>query len=384
MKQNFQNSLFTLAIICISSCSPPQKVDFIIQNVKLFDGDSVFEEVDLMIEEGMIVEVGKNHISLEAEELIDGRGHTIIPPLIDAHAHISSLAQLKESLKAGVFTVLDLHSPPGVVDSLRILNGSLEYSTLLSSGPALTAAGGHGTQFGYTVPTVSQEDDPFTLVNERVKEGIDVIKIIREPKMRTLDFEAIDGLIKAAHHFNKPAIAHISLVEDAVRLAEMGIDGLSHIWLDRKITSEGLGKLQANKVFVIPTLLANKKGLEIGETNGWANYYLSLPEIQLELRKLQQAEILLLAGTDAPNFGTAFGSGLIEEIILLLASGLSEKEAIKAATVNPLSALGLDKNLLPKEGHQANFLLVEGDPLKNIDALKNIKAAWRDGKRVPL
>lgn len=380
-----KKALYSFLLIALafqnSSCESKQTVDYIIHNVKLFDGTDVYENVNVVIDDGRIIDIASETRRYDAVELLEAKGFTIIPPLIDSHVHIGSLSQLKESLLAGVFVDIDLHSSPGLAKSFKAHRDSLHHSTLLSSGPALTVEGGHGTQFGYPVSTVNKEREPLTFVEDRVKEGADVIKIIREPMLPTLSFETINALIKASHHFDKLAIGHISTASDAAKLSELSIDGLSHVWFDRRMTDEEERLLQEKRPFVIPTLLVTRELLKFGENKGWANHYLPFQDVQKEVNRLHNAGILLLAGTDAPNFGLKLGSSLIEEIILMVSSGLSETEALKTATINPIKIFSLDQNLLPLRGHRANFILIEGDPTEDITSLQKIKEIWVMGSR---
>ncbi|ARS35166.1 amidohydrolase family protein [Pontibacter actiniarum] len=381
MKITLDSFLLLTFLWLTAACQPKQKVDYIIHNVRLFDGVEVREEVSVVVDDGKIVDITSEIGRYIAEEVIEAGGYTIIPPLIDAHVHISSLAQLHASLREGVFAVVDLHSPPGVANKLKASRDSFLHASLLSSGPALTVAGGHGTQFGAPIPTVTKEREPRTFVADRVKEGADLLKIIREPMLPTLDYETIGALIKASHQFDKLAVGHISTAGDATKISELGIDVVSHIWLDRKMTDEELSLLQEKKPFVIPTLLVTRELLQFREKQGGANHYLPFQDIRQEVNRLHKAGITLLAGTDAPNLGLKFGESLITEMKLLVSVGLSETEALKTATVKPIQAFGLDQNLLPRRGHSANFILVEGNPTVDITSLQKIKEVWVMGKR---
>ncbi|MEJ8804010.1 amidohydrolase family protein [Pontibacter sp. H249] len=384
MRQGRGTLLFTLMIFCSVACTPKQKVDTIIKDVRVFDGEEVYEKTNVVINKGQIVAIAPDAAKYNAAEIIEAYGYTIVPSLIDTHVHISSENQLRDALSGGVFTLLDLHSAPGVANSLKAYSDSLYFATLLSSGPAITVAGGHGTQFGYKIPTVSSETDPYTFVKERAEEGADVIKIIREPMVQSLSYESINALVQSAHQLNKVAIAHVSTATDAAKLAELSVDGFAHVWFDRSITPSELELLKQKKPFVTPTLLATKGLLEYGQKSGRSNQYLSLEEVQAEVKRLHKAGIVLLAGTDAPNLNLKFGSDLVEELKLLSAAGLSEVEALKTATANPVRVYKLDKNSLPAEGRIANFLLVKGDPTIDLAALNNISRIWKKGRQLNL
>lgn len=376
-------TLKTTALLCcllLLGCSN-NKEHVLIQNVRLFDGITVREQVDVLISDGTITSIGK-HKSDAAVNVVDGRGKTIIPLLVNAHAHVHEPAQLKESLTQGIGTVLDLFTSTEKAIQLRAFNDSAVYATYYTSGPGATAPGGHGTQLGYAVPTVANSSEAKAFVQNRAKEGADFIKIIREPLRATLDFETIEALAIASHQNDKAVIVHISTLADALAVSQLGIDGLAHIWVDKAADKEQLAQLAAHKPFVIPTLYVTQKLFQFAERQGIALHYLPFEEIQQEVHKLHLNRHLILAGTDAPNIGINLHTDLLEELKLLRASGLSDFEALKAATINPAIAFGfLDKQLI-REGRKASFLMVEGDPTKQIESLREVEGIWKSGIRV--
>ncbi|WP_188501621.1 amidohydrolase family protein [Pontibacter amylolyticus] len=89
-----------------------------------------------------------------------------------------------------------------------------------------------------------------------------------------------------------------------------------------------------------------------------------------------------MAGTDAPNLGINFHDDLLEELRLLKASGLSDFETLKTATINPAIAFNFLENQLIKENNKANFLLIDGDPTSDIESLSKIMGIWKSGTRI--
>ena len=87
----------------------------------------------------------------------------------------------------------------------------------------------------------------------------------------------------------------------------------------------------------------------------------------------------ILAGTDAPNPGTAHGVALHRELALLVRAGLTPTEALTAATAGPARAFGLDDRGRIAPGLRADLLLVDGDPTRDITATRQIAAIWKGG-----
>src|SRR5699024_6649191 len=99
------------------------------------------------------------------------------------------------------------------------------------------------------------------------------------------------------------------------------------------------------------------------------------------VRMLHEAGVRILAGTDAPNPGTAFGASMHAELELLTNAGLTPSEALAAATSVNAAAFGLGDRGRIEPGLVADLLLVEGDPTQEITATRNIVAVYKRGVR---
>jgi hypothetical protein len=100
------------------------------------------------------------------------------------------------------------------------------------------------------------------------------------------------------------------------------------------------------------------------------------------VRALHAAGISVLAGTDAGNPGTAHGASLHGELALLVRAGLSPEQALRAATAAPAEAFGLGDRGRIAVGQRADLVLVDGDPLADISATRNIVRIWKNGVAV--
>ncbi len=81
---------------------------FLITHVRVFDGDRTHEATDVAVERGVVRAVGRDLTTWRHLPVIDGTGATLLPGLIDAHAHVRSIDDLQEALRFGVTTVLDM------------------------------------------------------------------------------------------------------------------------------------------------------------------------------------------------------------------------------------------------------------------------------------
>ena len=108
--------------------------------------------------------------------VIDGRGMTLLPGLIDAHTHSFGPA-------LGVTTVLDMFTEPTLASAWRREQAAgpvTGRADLFSAGVAITVENGHGTQFGVPIPTLDDPEQTEAFIAARVDEGSDWIKVVYE------------------------------------------------------------------------------------------------------------------------------------------------------------------------------------------------------------
>ena len=107
--------LAATAMLVVALCPEPARAQgapaFVVRDVRLFDGERVTERRTVVVRDGVIERVGGAEIAVPADvQVVDGRGRTLMPGLIDAHVHLSDSvdADLRQSLALGVTTVLDM------------------------------------------------------------------------------------------------------------------------------------------------------------------------------------------------------------------------------------------------------------------------------------
>jgi imidazolonepropionase-like amidohydrolase len=114
---------------------------------------------------------------------------------------------------------------------------------------------------------------------------------------------------------------------------------------------------------------------------GSPRYATSLFDAAASMTRLTGRGVPILAGSDPPNTGTAWGASMHRELALMVAAGLSPTEALKAATSVPAQVFGLHDRGRIAPGLRADLLLVEGDPVNDILATRNIVGIWKQGVR---
>lgn len=387
-----------------------------VTSVRVFDGQDVLENATVVLRDGRIEAVGVGIEVPEGAIRVDATGHTLLPGLIDAHTHTFSRASLVAALRYGVTTELDHFTVVSFAAQMRAEQGEepvRDRADLFSAGTLATREGGHGTQYGMAIPTVASAADAPDFVADRKAEGSDWLKIIWEDgsswgmETPTHDAETVQALIDAAWNEGLQPVIHIARVDHAEMASEMGVAGLVHAPADREPGPDFGPVLADNGTFMVPTLTVNRS-IATGEEaeiqladprlaalvdeEGRGSLGQSFPLRAESARAydhaaaatagLHRAGGLVLAGTDAPNPGTAHGLSMHRELELLVDAGLSPVDALAAGTANPARAFQLEDRGRIAPGLRADLVLVEGNPTQRITDTRNVVVVWRNGAAV--
>ena len=409
---------FYLVTFClVFSCKQCAQVDAqgttLFQNVNVFDGEKKNESTNVLIVDGKIHTIGQEVVAPENAKTIDGTGKTLMPGMIDCHTHVWFEAHLRQAAIFGVTTELDMMSTPTVGKTFRdqqkegAANGRADF---YSAGSAVTVKGGHGTQFGFPVPTLDKVENTAQFVRERVAEGSDYIKLIYEDgsaygsTLPTISTAMFAESVKIAHALDKLAVSHVSTLSSATMAVENQINGLVHLFSDARVTDDFIELSKKSKIFIVPTtaVVSNVSGSNstkqlVNDANIKAllnnqNQYnlnrtfpkisgskLTWEKLQFNIRKLHEAGIPILAGTDAPNPGTVHGASMHHELRLLTQCGLSNEQALAAATSLPAKHFKLDDRGRIAKGLRADLILLDGDPTEDVSNVAKIVGVWKSG-----
>jgi imidazolonepropionase-like amidohydrolase len=392
---------------------------FLVRGVRIFDGERVHERRSVLVQDGVITRVGGSSLAgPPGTELIDGRGRTLLPGLIDAHVHLSDSAEadLRQALSLGVTTVFDMFSGSARLDRIKAIRSddSLGMADVRTAGVGATAPGGHPSQMweGPPLPTISDSTEATAFVEARIAEGSDYLKVVYDDlatlgmALPMLNRGTLAGLVAAAHARGKLAVVHVLSEEQARTAIEAGADGLAHLFVGPTVSRSFIQLVARRRAFVIPTLtiLHGICGKPTGAsivTDSLLRPYIrpSLRRMMTvtmsprnrprscegtteAIRRLVREGVLILAGTDAPVPGQTYGASLHGELALLVEAGLTPTQALTAATSAPARAFGLADRGRIRPGLRADLVLVEGDPTRDVFATRRIAAVWKRGARV--
>jgi imidazolonepropionase-like amidohydrolase len=392
-----------------------QGQSFAIRDVRVFDGEKTIERATVVVSGGRIVAFAPDALIPRGYHIIAGRGKTLLPGLIDSHVHVFPGAQ-KDALRFGVTTELDMFDLSHDFGAWRAQRESLaktNQADTWAAGTGVTVKGGGPLQDlppTIEVPTLASAADAKDFVDARVAEGSDYIKLFIENlseyhsarSLPTLTRDEVCAVIKRAHEDGKLTTTHAQAEWAAQEAIECGTDGLAHMFPDQIADSNFIASAKAHQVFIETTdvVWAGVAGLDLAKTlaaDPRVEILLSAVQKQSLLaenknphpdffsnalkntRLLHEAGIVLLAGTDAPNPGTAHGVSLHGELQILVKAGYTPEQALNAATALPASVFHLRDRGRIAVGLRADLVMFSGNPTKDISDTLSVSRIWKNG-----
>ncbi len=414
----FQAPVISILLLLATVGAHAADNSFAIRDVRVFDGDATLVHSNVVVRDGRIEAVAPGAVIPPGIRIFDGRGRTLLPGLIDSHAHVFPGARA-DALRFGVTTVLDMFDLSREFKLWRAQRGSLAptiRADLWAAGLGVTVKGGAPLQDlppGMTVPTLDRAADARRFVDARVAEGSDYIKVFIENlseyhtrrSLPTLSRREVCAVIAAAHADHRMAIVHAQAEWAAREAIECQADGLAHMIPDRVVGPDFIALARRHHVFiestddvwagvsgvglarslardprVAPDLSASQKSTLLATDRKTVPRFFR--NVLANTRALHAAGVPILAGTDSPNPATGFGVALHEELQILVRAGFTPAQALHAATALPAETFHLGRRGRVAPGYRADLLLVRGDPMRRIADTLSIERIWMNGYAV--
>jgi imidazolonepropionase-like amidohydrolase len=261
----------------------------------------------------------------------------------------------------------------------------------------LTRVNGHCGFFGIEVST---PEDVRRAVDRQAREGAVLVKLIASgggltpgtrPSEADLPLELMHGAVAAARRNGMHVSAHCHAFESIVRAIDCGVNTIEHASFVR---AEGpphfdarlAARIKDQGIAVCPTASAGTQIARAIRERGPQNYEDDNAVARLESRKwhtarFYEAGVDIIAGTDCGVTNTPFDS-LVDELTEYVATGISPAAALRSATSE--SARHLNQPLLGRleTGCIADLIFLSGDPLQNIENLRNPTLVMKEGEIV--
>jgi imidazolonepropionase-like amidohydrolase len=400
------------------AASPPVRVA--VKAAHLIDGrnDKVLSPAVVLIEDGHIVQVGSALAIPKDAQVLDLGAATLLPGLIDAHVHLTSVPENSGYRELGVS--LPRETLYGATNAARTLlagftsarnvgaggfsdvalreaidAGELAGPRLLVSGPPLGITGGHcdenllAPRFHFKEEGVA--DGPWearTRARDVIKYGADLVKLCAsggvlskgdQPGAPQYSVEEMRAIVEEAHRAGRKVAAHAHgtlSIKEAIRA---GVDSIEHASL---IDEEGIKLAKEHGTFLVMDIYNDDFILQEGLKNGMLPESIekekAIGRLQREsFARAVKAGVRMAFGTDA---GVYPHGNNARQFAVMVRYGMTPREAIRSATLDAAELLGWkDKVGSVEPGKLADLIAVRGDPLADVRALEDVGFVMKGG-----
>lgn len=339
-------------------------------------------------------------------------GGTVLPGLIDSHTHLifdasddpvaavqnnddealleGMTERAQQLVSTGVTTIRDLGDRNGLAIRLRdsIETGTVPGPRILSSATPLTSPGGHCFFFG---GEVEGEEAIRAMVRRNARAGADVIKVMATgggmtkggPTIWENQFsqDELRAAVDEAHRAGLPVAVHAHGTDGIEAAIAAGVDTIEHCtWMTKgggfDLREDLVDAIKANGIHVCTATSPNWRAFAERVGPERAEHLFS------SMRWMAQLEVPMIAGTDAGATRAVFDK-LVNSLEFYEYLGIPNKKIIDMATADAAQALGIstDTGRLTA-GHRADVLVVDGNPLEDLGALRNVRLVLAQGREV--
>tara|TARA_B110000003_G_scaffold273939_1_gene312665 strand:+ start:838 stop:2115 length:1278 start_codon:yes stop_codon:yes gene_type:complete len=415
-----------IALILFLSVSNLIIADTLLHVGNLIDTDSgdITKAVTIRVIGNEISEVTKGYANPNKnDQVINLKQSFVLPGFMDMHVHLAqeyvpkaereskiepeyralfAANAASKTLMAGFTSVRNLGDGGMETISLReaIRKGLAIGPRIFTSGKTIATTGGHGDptngmpKDNYSPPTpeegvIDSPEEAIKAVRQRYKDGTDGIKITatggvlsvaksgENPQFTNAELIAI---IATANDYGLWTAAHAHGKEGMKRAVIAGINSIEHgTYMDQEV----MDLMKARGTYYVPTIMA---GDWVAKKAKIPNFFPALvkpkaekigPQIQSTFAKAYKAGVKIAFGTDS---GVSAHGDNWQEFILMTDAGMSNKDALKSATIETAKLLRVEDKLGQiKPGMLADIIAVQNNPIEDISTVKNVSFVMKDG-----
>lgn len=408
-------SLVIAALLASAAAPALAETTIIHADAVVVDADSpVRGPSTVIVTDGRIVSIEDGFVGgPEGAKMVHLADKTLVPGLIDLHVHLTGdpggdfwkeavepdewgvvvgAKNAEKTLRAGFTTVREAGSAQETAYSLRrgTAEGMILGPRIIAAGPALAIIGGHGDVTGFRPEINELLSSGYTCtgaiecaakVRKASQNGANVIKItatggVLSQQGRGLEAHFSDAEMKSiadtAHSLGLKVMAHAHGARGIEAASRAGIDTIEHgTFMDEAAARE----MKKNGTVLIPTLMAFK-GVSEGLGKG-----IYTPVVEDKIRAtVKTAQVFMgnarkwgvpiAFGTDAGVFGHGRNA---EEFALMVAQGMSNREALASATTGAAKVLGMESEIgRIAAGYSADIIAVSGNPIDDVRVLEHV------------
>ncbi|GHF12129.1 Xaa-Pro dipeptidase [Kordiimonas sediminis] len=374
----------------------------------------------VLIRDNRIVKVGtKGSLSApEGAETINLDGQTIMPGFMDMHVHLSSamegvpfleemllsvprqtinaVTNAERTLMAGFTSVRDVGASGYSVINVRnaINDGQLDGPRIWATGPALGVTGGHCDNNFYP-PEMKFESEgvangPWEIkakIRENIKYGANAVKFCatggvfsRGTKVGAIQYtlEEMKSIVQEGHHRDLVVAAHAHGTEGIKTAILAGVDSIEHASI---LDDETIKLAKKHGTYFSMDIYNTEYTQSQGRANGVPEENLqkdaAIAQIQRDgFSAAVKAGVKMVFGSDAAIYPHGRNAEQFERMVRF---GMTEMQALQAATINAATLMKSDDLGSIEEGNFADIVAVQGNPLEDITLTEKVSFVMKDG-----
>jgi imidazolonepropionase-like amidohydrolase len=387
----------------------PRESKFVLSG-RVWTGErgGLIEDGFVRIEDGKVTAVGRrSELGSGGEDgpVIDAAGQTIMPGLFNNHAHLAwdgandlatqaledspeisaykAASNMLRSLRAGVTTVRDLGmNKSNFAAKQAVAQGIFHGPKLLICGEAIVQTGGHTY---WCCREASGPAEMRQAVREQVRGGADLIKIMGCHDLLEFTDEELDAVVDETHRNGLPLTAHATFDACIKRMLEHGVDTIEH---GGAMSDETIQLLLDRGTYITTTFAPLVMQAAEGEAWGMPAWKVAERKKAVQDRSRYDGLVKAAKAGVPITFGTDAGSPVVPhdviapELKFMVELGICEDNEHALVSITSLSAkmnkLDGDRGRIA-DGLAADVIVVDGDPLGDLDALERVERVYLDG-----
>jgi imidazolonepropionase-like amidohydrolase len=415
-------TVFLLAISALAQVT-------VIRAGELIDGTSAQPKHNqVIIIRGNKVESVSDAASAHAPadaKVIDLSGSTVLPGLIDTHTHLFLQGEdpalggydvqllrfpasyravragisARRALEQGFTTIRDLETEGagyGDIGIKQAVNeGIIPGPRIFAATRAISSTGGYPLE-GYApeltdlpkgVQIIDGPVEARKAAREQLDRGADWVKVYMTHRswldkdghllsQPTLTVEELRAIVDEAHGWKKHVACHAYNGEGLQRALDGGCDSIEH---GLELSDANIAQMLKQGTWYVPTMAVYYYWWEPEDTPAGKRDRARASLHMASLQKAHKAGVKMAFGTDVGGF--PWTDSIAQEFAYYVKGGLTPMESIQMATSNAARLLNMEGQIgAVAPGAYADIVAVKGDPLANVELLKNVSFVMKDGK----
>ena len=351
----------------------------------------------LIIRDGQIVQIEPEPFTPPAgATVIDVGGRYVLPGLIDAHTHISTLANARRALESGVTTVRSASTNNYQDVALRDLvkQGAIAGPDVVAAGVFVTPDLGEtmlaDARLGAFKDGVNSEAALRGVVRVNLDHKVNVIKTRgteraglpnTDPRKQTFTEQQLTWIVDEATKGGVPVMAHAHGDEGAYAAVKAGVKSIEH---GTYLSDSTLTLMRQRGTFLVPTYITvvdlTRPGGDYDDPVLTLRGAHMLPRLAETVQRAHRMGVKIVTGADT-QYGPESTSRISGEVASLVELGLTPVEALRSATTVAADLLGLGgRTGAIQAGMEADVIVVERNPLQDVRALADVLVVISNGR----